>query len=52
MSFKIQQNYNIKDNLEILSNERFSEPIASGHPYGSVYTFEYETNGVKKFLMN
>ena len=37
------QEYNLtigKDNLQILSNERFSQPLEMGIPYGAVYTFE------------
>ncbi|MHA2339489.1 MAG: LamG-like jellyroll fold domain-containing protein, partial [Candidatus Hodarchaeales archaeon] len=29
-----------KDNLKVLSNERFPEPIADEYPYGAVYTFD------------
>ncbi|MFW9880805.1 MAG: hypothetical protein ACFFG0_47695, partial [Candidatus Thorarchaeota archaeon] len=34
-----------KDTLEVLSNERFSEPLEDGFAYGAVYTFEYNING-------
>ncbi|KKL09579.1 hypothetical protein LCGC14_2564450, partial [marine sediment metagenome] len=38
-----------KDTLEVLSNERFSEPLEAGYQYGAVYGFEYETNGTKSW---
>ncbi|KKN00681.1 hypothetical protein LCGC14_1135380, partial [marine sediment metagenome] len=38
-----------KDNLKVLSNERFSEPIESGYEYGAVYGFEYDINGTKSW---
>jgi len=34
-----------KDTLEVLSNDRFSEPLEDGFNYGAVYTFEYEIDG-------
>ena len=33
-----------KDNLEVLSNERFSKPLDMGFYYNAVYTFEDEVN--------
>ncbi|MFW9873228.1 MAG: LamG-like jellyroll fold domain-containing protein, partial [Candidatus Thorarchaeota archaeon] len=42
------QTYQIKlqkDTLEVISNERFLEPLEDGYPYGAVYTFEYNING-------